>query len=147
MGLLEKIESEMRSAMKAGDTLKSDTLKMLKTDITYEKARTGEDVSEDKIIEVITRAAKKRKEAAEEYLKAGRDELAEKESKELAIIQEYLPEMLSEEDVEIFITAAIEAMGGVTKKDFGRVMGQLMKDLKGKADGAIVKDILNRKLQ
>jgi uncharacterized protein YqeY len=83
----------------------------------------------------------------EEYRRAGRDDLADKEAAELAIIQEFLPEMLSEAEVEKIIDQTIAAMGGVTKKDFGKVMGAAMKELKGRADGAVVKDILNRKLQ
>jgi uncharacterized protein YqeY len=147
MSLQEKIEADMKAAMKSGDSLRAGTMKMLKSDLMYEKARTGQEIGEEKALEVVTRASKKRKEAMEEYRRAGRDDLADKEAAELAIIQEFLPEMLSEAEVEKIIDQTIAAMGGVTKKDFGKVMGAAMKELKGRADGAVVKDILNRKLQ
>lgn len=146
MNLLEQIEKDMREAMKSGDTLRSDTLKMVKTDIMYEKAKTGEDLSDEKVLEVVTRAAKKRRESMEEYRKGGREDLAEKEEKENEIIQAYLPELMSEEEVGAKVDEAIAAAGAVTKKDFGRIMGPLMKELKGKADGAVVKKLLSQKL-
>ncbi len=146
MSLLKQIESDMREAMKAGDTLRADTLKMVKSDIMYEKAKTGENLSEEKVLEVVTRAAKKRRESMEEYRKGNREDLAEKEEKENEIIQAYLPEMMSEEEVSSTIDEIIAGAGAVSKKDFGRIMGMLMKELKGKADGAIVKKLLGEKL-
>ena len=146
MGLLETIEQDMKEAMKSGDTLRADTLKMVKTDIMYEKAKTGDDPSEEKVLEVVTRAGKKRRESMEEYRKGGREDLAEKEEKEHEIIQAYLPEMMSEEEVAAKVDEAIASAGAVSKKDFGRIMGPLMKELKGKADGGIVKKLLSQKL-
>lgn len=146
MSLLKTIEQDMKEAMKSRDTLRADTLKMIKTDIMYEKAKTGEDLSEEMILEVVTRAAKKRRESMEEFRKGNRGDLAEKEEKEHEIIQTYLPEMMSEEEVAAHVDEAIAAAGAVSKKDFGRIMGPLMKELKGKADGGIVKKLLGQKL-
>ena len=146
MSLLKEIEQTMQEAMKSGDKVKANTLKMLKTDIMYEKAKTGEDLSDEVTMEIIARAAKKRKEAIGEYEKAGRDELAAQEKAELAIIETYLPEMMSEEEVVKALEDLIATMGAVSKKDFGRVMGTLMKDLKGKADGGLVKKVVTAKL-
>jgi len=146
MSLLKTIEQDMKEAMKSGDTLRADTLKMVKTDIMYEKAKTGEDLSEETVLEVVTRAAKKRRESMEEFRKGNREDLAEKEEKEHEIIQTYLPEMMSEEEVAAHVDKAIAAAGAVSKKDFGRIMGPLMKELKGKADGGIVKKLLSQKL-
>jgi len=147
MDLLKKIEEELKDVLKAGDRITADTLRMLKTDITYEKAKKGEDLTDEKILEVIARAAKKRKEAIGEYLKASRKDLADKEALELKVIERYLPELMSLEEIEKHISQALDSIGTVTKKDFGRVMGQIMKDLKGKADGQAVKEILNRILE
>ena len=146
MSPLKEIEHTMQEAMKSGDKVKANTLKMLKTDIMYEKAKTGEDLSDEVTLEIIARAAKKRKEAIGEYNKAGRDELAAQEEAELAIIETYLPEMMSEEEVVKALDELIATMGAVSKKDFGRVMGTLMKDLKGKADGGLVKKVVTAKL-
>ena len=112
----------------------------------YEKAKTGEDLKEEIMLEVVTRAAKRRKESISEFKKGGREDLAEKEAQELAIIESYLPEMMSDEEIEKYITDKLTEMGEVSKKDFGKIMGPLMKELKGKADGVKVKNILNKKL-
>ncbi len=146
MSILEKIETDFREALKGRDTLKAETLKMLKTDLMYEKARTGEDLDEEKMIEVISRAAKKRKEASNEYRKGNREDLAKNEEDELAIIETYLPEQLSEKEIEGVLDGILGEMGEVTQKDFGRVMGTAMKELKGKADGVLVKKILTAKI-
>jgi uncharacterized protein YqeY len=146
MSLLQQIESELKNAMKEGNEAKTRTLKMLKSDITYEKAKTGDDISDETILEVIARAGKKRKEAIEEYTKAGREELAAAEKEELEIISAYLPEQMSEDEISAALDAIISETGAESKKDFGRVMGQAMQQLKGKADGGLVKKLLTEKL-
>ncbi|HPR50120.1 MAG TPA: GatB/YqeY domain-containing protein [Spirochaetota bacterium] len=146
MNLLKKIESDLKDAIKNSDTVRSGTLKMLKSDIMYEKAKKGQDLDDEKILEVIARAAKKRRESIEEFTKAGRKDLADIESSELVIVESYLPEQLSRDEVEKIIDAKLAELGEVTQKDFGKIMGPLMKELKGKTDGAVVKEILNQKL-
>ncbi|HOO73643.1 MAG TPA: GatB/YqeY domain-containing protein [Spirochaetota bacterium] len=146
MNLLKKIESDLKDAIKSSDTVRSGTLKMLKSDIMYEKAKKGGDLDDEKILEVIARAAKKRRESIEEFTKAGRKDLADTESSELVIVESYLPEQLSRDEVEKIIDAKLAELGEVTQKDFGKVMGPLMKELKGKTDGAVVKEILTQKL-
>jgi len=81
-----------------------------------------------------------------EYRKANREDLASREAQELALIEAYLPEQMAEEDIKKYVADLVASMGGVTKKDFGRVMGQAMKDLKGKADGVLVKKIITESL-
>ena len=146
MNLAETIDTHLKEAIKSGDSVKAGTLKMLKSDIAYEKAKKGDDLNDEKIIEVIARAAKRRKESMEEFTKANRQDLADQEAAELAVIEEYLPEQLSRDDIAALIDNRIAEMGDVTQKDFGRIMGPLMKDLKGKADGTVVKEILTEKL-
>jgi uncharacterized protein YqeY len=146
MNLLKKIESDLKDAIKSSDTVRSGTLKMLKSDIMYEKAKKGQDLDDEKILEVIARAAKKRRESIEEFTKAGRKDLADTESSELVIVESYLPEQLSRDEVEKIIDAKLAELGEVTQKDFGKIMGPLMKELKGKTDGAVVKEILTQKL-
>ena len=147
MGLLDKIETDLRDAIKNKDGDMLRTLRMLKSDISYEKAKGTEVLTDEKIMEIVFRASKKRKEAIEEYRKAGRDDLAEKEISELNIIEKILPKQLTEEEITEIIDNKIIDFGEITKKDFGKIMGALMKELKGKADGAIVKRILNQKLE
>ena len=146
MSILQNIESDLKSAIKNKDEIIVSTLRMLKSDIAYEKARGSEDLNEDQVLEIVNRAAKRRKESITEYEKADRDDLAEKERTELSIVQRYLPAQISETEIESAIDDIITSMGEVSQKDFGKIMGQLMKDLKGKADGTQVKSILQKKL-
>jgi len=146
MNLFEKIEINLRKAIKERDTVKVETLRMLKSDISYEKGKTGNEPDEEKIFKIITQASKRRKESIKEFLKADRKDLADIEEKELQIIEEYLPEQMSEQDIEKIIREIIKASGEVTHKDFGKIMSIAMKELKGKADGTVVKNILNSKL-
>ncbi|MFC1669424.1 GatB/YqeY domain-containing protein [Spirochaetota bacterium] len=147
MNLMEKIESHLSKAIKSRDILRAETLKMLKSDITYEKAKKEEDLTDDQILEIVSRAGKRRKESIKEFQRGNRNDLAEKEAAELKIIEEYLPEQMGEDEIEKIITRTMDELGEVTQKDFGKIMGAAMKELKGKADGSIVKRILNKKLE
>ncbi len=133
--------------MKSKNELLSSTLRMMKSDILYEKTKSTQELTDEKIIEVLTRSAKRRKEAIAEYEKAGRDDLARKEKQELEIIMQYLPQQMSADEIASHVNAVIASMGTITNKDTGKVMGQVMKDLKGKADGQIVKQIVTQKLE
>jgi len=133
--------------MKSKNELLSSTLRMMKSDILYEKTKGTQELTDEKIIEVLTRSAKRRKEAIAEYEKAGRDDLARKEKQELEIIMQYLPQQMSADEIASHVDAVIASMGTITNKDTGKVMGQVMKDLKGKADGQIVKQIVTQKLE
>lgn len=147
MTILTTIESDLKDAIKSKNELLSSTLRMLKSDIMYEKTKGTEDLTDEKIIEVLTRSAKRRREAITEYEKGGRNDLADKEKKELEIIMKYLPQQMSESEIASYIDKIIASMGTITKKDIGKVMGQVMKDLKGKADGQLVKQIVQNKLE
>lgn len=147
MGLIEKIEEDLKEAIRTKNDELMRTLRMLKSDIMYEKTKGSGNLSEEKIIEVIRRSAKKRKEAIEEFTKAGRTDLAEKEAAELAIIESYLPKQLEPHEIEKIIDEKLKSMGEVSKKDFGKIMGSIMKELKGQADGSIVKEILTKKIE
>lgn len=146
MNLLEKIDADLRSAIKAGDSIRTETLKMLKSDIAYEKGKTGQDLTDEQLLEVVSRSAKRRRESIKEFQKGNRQDLVENETKELAVVEEYLPKQMTEEDIDKYITDKIAALGAITPKDLGKLMGEIMKELKGKADGGIVKTILSNKV-
>ncbi len=147
MNMQQTIEADLTKAMKSGDTERAETLKMVKSDLMYEKAKTGKDLSDETMLEVVSRAAKRRRESIAEFEKGNRQDLANKEKAELAIIETYLPAQMSAADIEKAIDEKLKAIGGVSQKDFGRVMGEIMKELKGKADGAEVRKILQSKVQ
>jgi uncharacterized protein YqeY len=114
-----------------------------------EKKGKGEEatLSDEEVLDLIRREAKKRKEAANLFTEGNRADLAEKELKELKILEVYLPAQMSEEDVRKEIVAIIKSMGPVDPKDFGKVMGAVMKQLKGKADAGLANKILKEQLQ
>jgi uncharacterized protein YqeY len=147
MNLLEKIESDLKSAMKAGATMRAETLKMLKADMMYEKAKTGQDISEEVMLELVGRSAKRRRESIKEFQKGNRQDLVDAETAELAVVEEYLPRQMSEEEIEKHVADKLAAAGEISQKEFGRFMGEIMKELKGKADGGIVKAILSKKIE
>ncbi len=147
MPLFSVIEQDLRNAILSKDEVKVRTLRMLKSDIMYEKARGTEDLTDDKVMEIIIRSSKKRKEAIEEYSKASRGDLVKKENEELKIIETYLPKQLDINEIEAMVDRKIREIGGISKKDFGKIMGSLMKEFKGQVDGNIVKEILTRKME
>ena len=146
MNLLERIEAGMKESMKSGDKDRSNTLRMLKSDMMYEKAKTGQDISEEQMQEAVMRAAKKRKESIKEYEAAGRKDLADKEAIELKIIEEFMPAQMSREEIEKAVDKILCSAGEVSQKDFGKLMGTASKELKGKADGAVIREILQKKI-
>jgi len=142
MALKQKITQDLLAAMKAGETLKRDVLRMLdamvkNTEIEKLKKEAGLDDSE--VQEVISRAVKQRKDAAAQYTAGNRPELAEKENKEIEILIAYLPQQLSEEEVRKVVEEIIAKVGANSKADIGKVMGPVMGKLKGLAEGSLVK--------
>jgi len=149
MILKEKISAELKKAMKAGDTLKRDTLRMLESMIKnaeIEKMKKEEGLTDAEVIEVMSRAVKQRRDSVEQFEKGNRADLADKEKKEIEIISAYLPEQLGEEKVREIVKEVIAQTGASSKADMGRVMGQAMGRLKGQADGNAVKKIVEELL-
>lgn len=147
MMLTEKINSDMKQAMLARDTIRLETLRSIRAGILeFEKSGADRAMTDDDEFKILNAAAKKRKDAIEQYERAGRSDAAEKERAELAIIMEYLPEQLSESDVKNAIATLVAEMGAVSSADFGKVMGAAMKTLKGKADGAVIQRIVKEML-
>jgi len=149
--LHQKITDDLKNAMKAANGFEVGVLRMLLSSLhnkEIEKKGKGLEkaLSDEEAIEVLTREAKKRKEAAELYSKGNRNDLAEKEIKELKFIKKYLPEQLSQEEIGKIVQAAIEKIGAKEVKDFGRVMAEAMKELKGKADASLVSEIVKKLL-
>lgn len=143
--LKDKIKEDIKEAMKKGEAERLSVLRMLDAaiknkEIEKKKKETG--LSDDEILEVVSSEAKKRKDAAEQFKKGGRPELAEKEEKEIAVLSVYLPPQLSEAEIEALVKEAVSSVGAKTEKDFGKVMGRLAPKIKGRADGALVSSIV-----
>ena len=146
MSILEKISNDLKTAMKSKDRTRVETLRSLISQLKNERINQGKDLSPEQELAVLMNAAKKRKEAIEIYEKSNRNDLLDKEKSELDIISEYLPEQLSDEDIEKAVTEIIDRTGATSMKDLGRVMGEAMKELKGKADGKKVQQMVRSKL-
>lgn len=150
MNLKEKILADLKEAMKAGEAEKRDTLRLLSSAIKNEeisKIRREGGLEDGEAIEVIARMIKQRKDSVEQYEKGGRMDLAEKEQKEIVILSAYLPEQLSAEEVKKAVLAIVSSLDEAKKNNFGAVMQEAMKQLKGKADGKMVKDIIEETLK
>lgn len=135
-------------AMIAKDEEKLSTLRMLKSALQYAEIAKGLDhvATDEEVLDVIGKEVKKHREAIELYEKGGRPELADKEKKELVILQSYLPEQMGEDEVVRLVEEAISTTGATTMQDMGKVMGALMLKVKGKADAGMVSQIVKAKL-
>ncbi|MBI3317147.1 MAG: GatB/YqeY domain-containing protein [Candidatus Omnitrophica bacterium] len=142
MPLLEKIEGDLTQAMKARDALKTSTLRLLKASLSNEAIKKKKDkLEEPEVVEIIQRQVKQRRESIEIFDKGGRKELADKERSELAILQSYLPTQMPDEELRTLIQKCIQSLGIKTKAEMGRLMKELMPQVKGKADGKKVQEI------
>jgi uncharacterized protein YqeY len=142
----DSIKKQIIEAMKAKDEIKLSTLKLLSSALHNAEIDKQRDLTEDEEIEVVKREAKKRKDAIEAYEKASADDRAEKEKKELAILQEYLPEEMSDSDLEKIVDEVISETKASTMQDMGKVIGAVMGKVKGQADGKKVSEMVRSKL-
>ena len=148
--LKERISEDIKTAMKARDKIRLETIRSIKKVILEKETEVrpkGQDqLTPEQELELLAQQAKQRRDSIEQYCKGGRDDLADKEAQELAIIETYLPAQLSPEEIEAIIDKIIESVGVSSPKDMGKVMGPAMKELKGKADGKQVQEIVKAKL-
>ena len=147
MNLRDKINEDLKSAMKAGDKIRLETVRSIRALILeFEKSGSGKELNAEEEIRMLTTAAKKRKESIEQFRNAGRNELAEKEEAELKIIEEYLPKQLSADEVMAEVKKIAAEVGAKVKEDFPKLMPVAAKNLKGKAEGKLVKEIVEKLL-
>ncbi len=146
MTLQEIIKGSIKDAMIAKDAVRLTVLRGLSTMFTNELVATGrtpqEILNDEEVLNLIRRAVKQRKDSIEQFINGGRPELAEDEKAELVILEAYLPQLMSKEEIKKVVEAKKAEMGEVDKSKMGQFMGAVMKDLKGKADGADVKEVI-----
>jgi uncharacterized protein YqeY len=142
MSILEKLNNELKSAMKAQQKARVNALRLLISDLKKEKIDKGGELTAEQELKVLLTAAKRRKEAIEAYQKGNRQDLVEIERQELEIINEYLPKQMSDEEIASEVKKIVEETGASSIKDLGKVMAEAMKRLKGKADGKKVQTIV-----
>ena len=143
---VDEIKSDMKEAMKAGDKEEVSTLRMIISSLNNAEIDKGGDLDDEDVIDVLSKEAKQRRESIDAYREGGRDDRADKEERELELIQHYLPDQLSDEEAEQLVEEVIEETGAETKADMGRVMGQVMPEVKGRYEGSKIKEIVLEKL-
>jgi len=150
MSIKEKIVNDMKTAMKEKNTLTLQVLRSLKSKLMEKEISERKDgdatLTDEQTIEVLMKAAKQRKESIEQFESGGRDDLAEKEKKELEIIDSYLPQMMDDGEIREVVKEKIKQLDASGLQDMGKVMGVLMSELKGKAEGARISAIVKEEL-
>ncbi len=135
MSLRDRIQTDVTAAMRSGDTLRRDVLRMVSNAAYGIEKRQHRELSDDELTAVLTREVKTRRESVDAFRKGGREELAAREEAEIAILQEYLPRALAPEELDALVEEAIRATSASSPRDLGRVMGWLSLTTRGRADG------------
>lgn len=148
--IFEKISKDYIQAMKARDSLRIGVLSYIKSVIKYREIENREkekELTDDDVIDVISKEVRKREESIEMYKNGEREDLVHKEEEELKILKEYLPAQMREEEIRKTVVQIIEKLGATGSKDFGKVMKEVMIEIKGKANGALIKKIVEESLE
>ena len=146
MSIKDRIQDDLKAAMKSGDTRRREILRLLMAAFKQAEVDRRVTLTDEDIIGLLITEAKKRRESIDEMTRAGRTELAAQEQYELEAIEGYLPRQLNREEVERIVSEAIAETGATDPKDMGRVMGAAMPRLRGQADGKLVNEIVRQKL-
>ena len=145
----QQLQEELKQAMLAKDTQKTGVLRLIISSLGYfeiQKGGAGYEATEEDVLAVLQKEAKQRRDSIDQFTAGNRPELAEKEKKELTLIETYLPAQMTEDEIREHVKAAITATNAATMQDIGKVMGYLMPHVKGKADGNLVNKIVREEL-
>ena len=146
MSLSERLNDDMKLAMRNQDKFKLSVIRMVRAAIKNIEIDQRKTLDDQEVLDVLNREIKQRKDSLQEFEKAGRDDLAENLKAEIAILMEYMPQQLSEEEVKAIVQQTIQEVGASSKADMGKVMGALMPKVKGLADGKLVNQFVQQLL-
>jgi uncharacterized protein YqeY len=146
MSLIGRLEDELKEAMTARDAERRDTLRLILSSLRSAEKELQRPLHDDEELQVLQRERKKRTEAAEAFRQGGREEQADGEERELAVLEEFMPEPLSEDELEEIVDDAIAEVGATSMRDIGRVMADVMPQVAGRADGSAVSQLVREKL-
>lgn len=146
MGLQQMVMDQMKTAMKAKDTVALESLRAIKSALLLAKTSGDGELSTDDEVKLVQKLVKQRKDSATIFSEQGREDLAAPELAQVAVLEQFLPEQLSEEEIEKIVEQTIAATGASGMKDMGKVMGMVSKELAGKADGKTISTIVKKKL-
>ena len=144
--MLSKLMDDMKTAMKSGNKDELAALRNLIGKIKAKKIDKGQELNQDEILKIIITSAKQLKDSIQQYEKGGRSDLVDKESFELSIVERYLPQQMSEDEVQQIVSEVIAEVGATTMKDIGKVMGKIMKRAAGQADGNLIQQLVRKEL-
>jgi uncharacterized protein YqeY len=146
MSMIERLEAELKQAMAARDSERRDTLRLILASLRSAEKELQRPLHDDEELQVLQRERKRRTEAAEAFRAGDREEQAETEERELDVLEEFMPEPLSEEELEEIVDDAIAEVGATSMRDIGRVMADVMPQVAGRADGSAVSQLVREKL-
>ncbi|QMU07569.1 GatB/YqeY domain-containing protein [Levilactobacillus suantsaii] len=146
MSLETQLNTDLKTAMKAHDKLTLNVVRMMKAALTNEKIKQGHDLSADEELTVVSRELKQRKESLDEFQKGNRDDLVAGVQAEIKIVEKYAPKQLGADEIEKIVADSIAKVGASNMSDFGKVMGAVMPQVKGKADGNVVNQTVKAQL-
>lgn len=146
MSVLSQLNEDMKTAMRAKDKESLTTIRMIKAAIQNEEISKGSELNSDEEIAIVSREKKQRLESLNEFEKAGRDDLVEKLNRELEIVDKYLPEQLSEDEVRDIVNETIDEVGAESMQDMGKVMSTIMPKVAGRADGGTINKLVREEL-
>ena len=146
MSLLERLNNDMKQAMKNKEKDKLSVIRMVKSALQNEAIKLGKTLTEDEELTVLSRELKQRKDSLQEFEKAGRTDLVDKVKEEITVLELYMPKQLREEELVQIVKETIAEVGASSKADMGKVMGAIMPKVKGKADGSLVNKLVQQHL-
>ncbi|WP_077367972.1 GatB/YqeY domain-containing protein [Anaerosalibacter sp. Marseille-P3206] len=146
MSLKEKLMEDLKTSMKNKDTLRKNTITMVRASIKQREVDERIELTDEDIIDIIAKQVKEKRDVIEDFKKGGREDLVEQTNKEMSILLEYLPEQLTEEEIEAIVKETIDEVGAKSMKDIGIIMKNAMPKVKGKADGGMVNNIVRKLL-
>lgn len=147
MSILDTLQNDMKLAMKNKDQLTLSTIRLVKSSVSYAQIEKGRELTDDEVMAVIMKEAKQRRESIDAAKAGGREDIAEQEGAELNVLQRYLPEQLSEDEIEAIVREIVSEVGAADIKDRGKVMGPVMQKTRGRADGKLVNQVVEKVLR
>ncbi|MBP1904317.1 GatB/YqeY domain-containing protein [Paenibacillus turicensis] len=147
MSLSERLNEDMKQAMKSQDKFKLSTIRLIRATIKNLEIDLKRTLNDNEVLDILSREIKQRKDALQEFTKAGREDLADKVKAEAEFIAEYLPQQLTEEEIKVIVQQTIQETGASSKADMGKIMSALMPKVKGRADGKLVNQAVQELLQ
>lgn len=146
MNLAERLNEDMKQAMKAGEKFRLSTIRMVRASIKNQEIELRRPLNDDEALQVVSRDLKQRRDSLQDFERAGREDLVEQMKGEIEIISQYLPQQLNEEEIKAIVMQTIQETGASSKADMGKLMGALMPKVKGRADGKLVNQLVQQVL-